>query len=114
MSCNEMNTVSLISLQLTASFLSGGTWTPTSYADVDRNNVTGELEATQAYVTQPFTLGSEINLRLTVTPPPAPYLSGFVKLSFGPSDFTSAIATITGATFSIVELSTTTTRINVY
>lgn len=92
----------------------GGTWSTSTHADITNNNVTGELVGTAAYVTQPFRVGGEINARITVTPPPSPFLSGNVKLSFGPSDFTDPFGTVTGAIFSNVDNSTTTTRINVH
>lgn len=75
----------------------GGTWHPSTYADISNNNATGELDPTQAYVTQPFAVGGEINARVTVTPAPAPFLTGLVRLSFGPSDFTDPFGIITGA-----------------
>jgi hypothetical protein len=77
-----------------------GTWATSTYADIQNNNVIGELDPTAAYATQPFTLGSEINARVTVTPAPAPYLTGVVRLSFGPSDFTDPYGVITGAILS--------------
>jgi len=92
----------------------GGTWSTSTYADIDKNNVIGELDGTAAYVTQPIGNGTEINARLTLTPPPAPFLSGNIKLSFGPSDFTDPFGTITGAIISNVGNSTTQTRVFVH
>jgi hypothetical protein len=92
----------------------GGTWSVSTHAAISKNDVIGELNPTAAYVTQPFALGGEINARVTVTPPPIPFLSGNVKLSFGPKDFTDPFGVITGASFANVGNSITTTRINVF
>lgn len=89
----------------------GSVWAPETYAVISKNNVIGGSENTAAYVTQPFTLGGEINARVTV-----PSLAfGVVRLSFGPSDFTDPFGTITGATLSPKDGdSSTLTHIQVY
>lgn len=92
----------------------GGTWSTSSHAQISQNNVIGELDPTAAYATQPIALGTEINARLTLTPPPTPFLSGNIKLSFGPSDFTDPFGTITGAIIENVGNSTTQTRVLVH
>jgi len=93
----------------------GGTYSGSTHAAINHNNATGELNPTAAYVKQPFTLGSEINARLTITPAPVPYLTGNVKLSFGPSDFTDPYGTVTGATLTTKnDNSTTLTHIQVF
>jgi hypothetical protein len=75
----------------------GGTWFSGTHATISNNNATGSLDPTAAYVTQPFKLGGEINMRVTVPAAPAPFLGGLVRLSFGPSDFTDPFGTIVGA-----------------
>lgn len=93
----------------------GGTWSSSTHATIQNNNVIGELDPTAAYATQPFTQGGEINCRVQVTPAPAPYLTGHVRLSFGPSDFTDPFGVITGAILSTLnDNDTTRTRINVF
>lgn len=90
-------------------------WSTDSYADTSQNNIIGQTDPTQCYVTQPVTLGTEINTRLTMTPPPAPSLSGIIRLSFGPSDFTDpGASSLTGITVSNVDNSTTQTHVLVY
>lgn len=92
----------------------GGNWSAGTYADITKNNVYGDADWSAAYVTQPTRLGGEINARVTLTPPPAPYLTGQVKLSFGPSDFTDPYGFITGVTIDNESNSTTVTRVNIY
>lgn len=92
-----------------------GTWSTSTYADISNNNVIGELDPTAAYVTQPVALGTEVNARLTMTPAPAPYLSGNIKLSFGPSDFTDPFGLVTGAIITTKDdNSTTLTHVSVF
>ncbi len=92
-----------------------GTWSTDTYADTVNNNVIGQTDETAVYVTQPFTVGGEINARVVVTPAPAPYLTGVARLGFGPSDFTNPFSSITGAIFSTKDdNSTTLTHIEVF
>jgi hypothetical protein len=93
----------------------GGSWATDTYAATTNNNVIGEVDPTAVYVTQPFTLGGEINARVTVTPAPAPYLTGIVRLNFGPFDFTDPFGASTGATIETKSNnSTTLSRISVF
>lgn len=93
----------------------GGTWSTGTHAEINRNNVIGEDAETAAYVTQPFMQGGEINARVLVTPAPAPFLTGKVRLSFGPSDFTDPFGIIVGAILNTKnDNDTTLTQINVF
>jgi hypothetical protein len=92
----------------------GGTWSGSTHAIISNNNVIGETNPTAAYVTQPVTLGTEINARITLTPPPSPFLTGEAQLSFGPSDFTDPFGTATGVIFTTDGNSTTETHITVF
>lgn len=94
----------------------GGTWSLSTYAPISKNNIIGDSDNEEAaYVTQPFSRGGEINMRVTVTPAPAPFLTGIVRLSFGPSDFTDPFGFITGAILSTKDDNNTSlTRINVF
>lgn len=90
-------------------------WGLETYATIENNNVIGQVDPTQAFATQPFTLGGEINARVTATPAPAPYLTGTIRLSFGPSDFTNPGAASVGAVLSTKDDNNTAlTRIQVF
>lgn len=92
----------------------GGTWSVTTHAAITNNNVYGAEAWSAAYATQPVRIGGEINARVTLPPTPASYLTAQVNLSFGLSDYTDPYGAITGAQFSNVAGSTTSTRISVY
>lgn len=93
----------------------GGTWSSSTHADINKNNTTGDLDPTACYVTQPIANGTEINTRVTVPPAPAPFLTGIVRLNFGPSDFTDPFGAITGAVLTTKnDNDTTLTRIQVF
>lgn len=93
----------------------GGTWSTSTYADISKNNTTGDLDPTACYVTQPIANGTEINTRVTVPPAPAPFLTGIVRLNFGPSDFTDPFGAMIGAILTTKnDNDTTLTHINVF
>jgi len=92
---------------------SGFTWVWAPLTITNNNIVAITDSDSYVYAVQPIVNGTEINARVTLPAPPAGDLTGAVKMSFGPGDYTDLAERI-GLAVSNVGYSTSQTRVYVY